>query len=69
MSSAPLTDDPLAQSRLEALQAAVALGVQSASAGRVVDGRVVEHELRQELDRKLEQEQRRKGKGKGRSRP
>lgn len=67
MSSTPLTDDPLAQSRLEALRQAVTLGVQSARAGRVVDGRVVEHELRQELDRKLEQERRRKGKGRSRS--
>ena len=63
MSAALPADDPLAQNRLEALRAAVTLGVQSARAGRVVDGRVVEHELRQELDRKLEQELRRKGKG------
>ena len=67
MSSPPLTDDPLAQSRLEALRAAVTLGVQSLRAGRVVDGRVVEHELRQELESRLEQEQRRKGQGRSRS--
>lgn len=62
MPAALPADDPLAHNRLEALRMAVTLGVQSARAGRVVDGRVVEHELRQELDHKLEQEARRKGK-------
>jgi hypothetical protein len=57
------TDDPLHQSRLDALRAAVAIGVASAQAGRFVDGRVVEHELREELDRKLEQRQRRRAPG------
>jgi hypothetical protein len=57
------TDDPLHQSRLDALRAAVAVGVASAQAERFVDGRVVEHELREELDRKLEQRQRRKAPG------
>ena len=62
MPTAP-ADDPLHQSRLDALREAVAVGLDSARAGRLVDGRVVEHELREELDRKLEQRERRKAPG------
>jgi hypothetical protein len=63
MCPATPADDPLLQQRLEVLRLAVTVGLQSARAGRVVDGRVVEHELREELDRKLEQQRRRKGGG------
>jgi predicted transcriptional regulator len=62
MPTAP-ADDPLHQSRLDALRAAVMVGLASAQAGRLVDGRVVEHELREELDHKLEQRARRKAPG------
>lgn len=60
MPNPPPAEDPLSQSRLEALQDAVGAGVQALSSGRLIDGRVVEHELRQELESKLEQQQRRK---------
>jgi len=50
----PDDDDQLARSRLDALRQAVSLGLQSACAGRFVDGRVLEHELRQELDQRFE---------------
>jgi hypothetical protein len=55
--------DPLTRERLDSLRLAVTAGARSARAGRVIDGRVVENELRIELDRKLEQQQRRKGAG------
>jgi hypothetical protein len=58
-------DDPLGPSRLEALREAVAAGLQAAAAGRLVDGRVVEHELRDELTTRLERQAQRKGARRG----
>ena len=65
MSASPPADDPLGPSRLEALREAVAVGVQAAAAGRLVDGRVVEHELREELTARLEKQAQRKSARRG----
>jgi len=58
-------DDPLGPSRLEALREAVAAGLQAAASGRLVDGRVVEHELRDELATRLERHAQRKSARRG----
>jgi hypothetical protein len=65
MTAARTDEDPLGPARLEALQEAVALGLQAAAAGRVVDGRVVEHELREELGARIEKQQQRKSARRG----
>lgn len=63
--AAPPADDPFGPSRLEALREAVAAGLQAAEAGRLVDGRVVEHELRDELAARLERQAQRKSARRG----
>ena len=63
--AAPPADDPFGPARLEALREAVAAGLQAAEAGRLVDGRVVEHELREELAARLERQAQRKSARRG----
>lgn len=63
--TAPPADDPFGPSRLEALREAVAAGLAAAAAGRLVDGRVVEHELRDEIVTRLERQAQRKSARRG----